>query len=100
MLSCFSPSFILPFILLRTTDLPVKPTSRFYSHDFSGKFLLDAGKAGLLTVGGVVVGALLGTVVENWLRVDIFPVLGVSSPAVVVSEFAYLALWACSGYLR
>ena len=78
----------------------MKPASRFYSHDFFGTILLHAGKAGLLTVGGVIGGALLGTVVENWLRVDIFPVLGVSSPAVVVSEFAFLALWACSGYLR
>ena len=78
----------------------MKPTSRFYSHDCLGIILLYAGKAGLLTVGGVIGGALLGTVVENWLRVDIFPVLGVSSPAVVVSEFAFLALWACSGYLR
>lgn len=65
-----------------------------------GNHFCRVGKASLLTVGGVVGGALLGTVVENWLRVDIFPVLGVSSPAVVVSEFAFLALWACSGYLR
>eukprot|EP00271_Cylindrocystis_brebissonii_P010282 TRINITY_DN26432_c0_g1_i1.p1 TRINITY_DN26432_c0_g1~~TRINITY_DN26432_c0_g1_i1.p1 ORF type:complete len:300 (+),score=45.60 TRINITY_DN26432_c0_g1_i1:319-1218(+) len=58
------------------------------------------GKASLLTLGGVLAGALVGTLAESWLRVDIFPVLGVSSPAVLVSEFAFLSLWLSSAYLR
>eukprot|EP00850_Spirogloea_muscicola_P004191 SM000018S03556 [mRNA] locus=s18:80:1049:+ [translate_table: standard] len=58
------------------------------------------GKASFMTTGGLVAGALLGSVVEAWLRVDIFPVLGIGSPAVVVSEFAFLSLWFTSLYLR
>jgi hypothetical protein len=37
------------------------------------------GKAFGLSVGGLVAGTLLGSLVENWLRVDIVP-LGVSAP--------------------
>jgi len=38
--------------------------------------MLSTGKAVGLSLGGLVAGALLGTVVANWLRVDIVP-LGV-----------------------
>eukprot|EP00897_Mesotaenium_endlicherianum_P000847 jgi/Mesen1/10763/ME000091S10293 len=58
------------------------------------------GKASLLTAGGVAAGCLLGSLVEAWLRVDLFPVLGISSPAVLVSEFTFLSLWLTSAYLR
>jgi len=58
------------------------------------------GKAVGLSVTASVLGALLGSLVEAWLRVDIIPVFGVSSPAVVVSEFTYLTFWLISAYLR
>ncbi len=45
-------------------------------------------------------GAGLGGLVESWLQVDIVPVLGIGSPAVVVSEFVLFSLWASSLYLR
>jgi hypothetical protein len=57
-------------------------------------------KATLVTVAGLVVGAGLGGLVESWLRVDIVPVLGIGSPAVVVSEFVLFSLWASSLYLQ
>ena len=59
-----------------------------------------AGKASLITIGGLVSGALLGGLVESWLRVDIVPVFGIGSPAIVVSEFVLFSLWFCSLYLR
>ena len=62
--------------------------------------VLCAGKASLITIGGLVVGALVGGLVESWLRVDIVPVLGVGSPAIVVSEFVLFSLWFSSLYLR
>ncbi len=64
------------------------------------KNLFCAGKAALITVAGLVVGAGLGGWVESWLRVDIVPVLGIGSPTVVVSEFVLFSLWASSLYLR
>lgn len=59
-----------------------------------------AGKATAITVGGLVAGAVLGGLVESWLRVDIVPVLGIGSPAAVVSEFVLVSLWLSSLYLR
>ncbi|CAK9232760.1 unnamed protein product [Sphagnum jensenii] len=61
---------------------------------------LKLGKATLITVAGLFVGAGLGGLVESWLQVDIVPVLGIGSPAVVVSEFVLFSLWASSLYLR
>ncbi|THG00598.1 hypothetical protein TEA_008266 [Camellia sinensis var. sinensis] len=40
------------------------------------------GKATLITIGGLVAGAVVGSVVENWLQVDIVPFFGIHSPAV------------------
>lgn len=51
------------------------------------------------TVAGLVLGALLGGALQGWLRVDIVPIGGLSSPSVVVSEFALLALWAFCTFL-
>ncbi|KAH8959319.1 hypothetical protein BDL97_06G073100 [Sphagnum fallax] len=67
---------------------------------FLRKQNLKLGKAALITVAGLVVGAGLGGWVESWLRVDIVPVLGIGSPTVVVSEFVLFSLWASSLYLR
>ncbi|KAH9545727.1 hypothetical protein CY35_12G061900 [Sphagnum magellanicum] len=51
---------------------------------FLSKQKMKLGKATLITVAGMVVGAGLGGLVESWLRVDIVPVLGIGSPAAVV----------------
>lgn len=59
-----------------------------------------AGKATLITIAGLVAGAVFGGGVESWLRVDIVPLLGVGSPAVVVSEFVLVSLYLTSLYLR
>eukprot|EP00245_Coleochaete_scutata_P005510 TRINITY_DN19139_c0_g1_i1.p1 TRINITY_DN19139_c0_g1~~TRINITY_DN19139_c0_g1_i1.p1 ORF type:complete len:329 (-),score=55.10 TRINITY_DN19139_c0_g1_i1:807-1721(-) len=58
------------------------------------------GKASVITIGGLVLGATLGNVIESWLRVDIVPVLGVSSPSVIVGEFVLLILCLVSLYVR
>ena len=61
---------------------------------------LSTGKATLITVGGLLVGAVIGSVVEQWLQVDIVPFFGIHSPAVVVSEFILFSQLLASLYLR
>ncbi|XP_059647439.1 protein CHAPERONE-LIKE PROTEIN OF POR1, chloroplastic [Cornus florida] len=58
------------------------------------------GKATVITIGGLVAGAVVGSVVENWLQVDIVPFLGIHSPAVLVSEFILFSQLLVSLYLR
>ncbi|KAI5057828.1 hypothetical protein GOP47_0027843 [Adiantum capillus-veneris] len=67
---------------------------------FLRKQNVKLGKAAALTLAGLVTGAIVGGAVESWLRVDIIPVFGISSPAVVVSEFVLISLWLSSLYLR
>ncbi|GMP37475.1 hypothetical protein CsSME_00009134 [Camellia sinensis var. sinensis] len=57
-------------------------------------------KATVISIGGLVTGAVVGSVVENWLQVDIVPFLGIHSPAVVVSEFILFSQCLVSLYLR
>ena len=61
---------------------------------------MSTGKAALITVGGLVVGAVVGSAVEQWLQVDIVPFFGIHSPAVVVSEFILFSQLLASLYLR
>ncbi|KAJ6797662.1 protein CHAPERONE-LIKE PROTEIN OF POR1, chloroplastic [Iris pallida] len=58
------------------------------------------GKATLITVGGLVVGAIIGSAVEQWLQVDIVPLFGIHSPAVIVSELILISQFLVSLYLR
>lgn len=41
---------------------------------------------------GLVVGAILGNLLEGWVRVDIVPLLGMGSPGVFVGEFGLVGL--------
>lgn len=59
-----------------------------------------AGKATIITIGGLVAGAVVGAAVENFLQVDIVPFLGIHSPAAVVSEFIIFLQLVVSLYLR
>lgn len=59
-----------------------------------------AGKATVITIGGLVAGAVIGSAVENWLQVDIVPFLGIHSPATVVGEVIILSQFLVSLYLR
>lgn len=61
---------------------------------------ISAGKATIITIGGLAAGAVVGSVVENWLQVDIVPFLGIHSPAAVVSEFILFSQLLVSLYLR
>eukprot|EP00270_Netrium_digitus_P004075 TRINITY_DN1494_c0_g1_i1.p1 TRINITY_DN1494_c0_g1~~TRINITY_DN1494_c0_g1_i1.p1 ORF type:complete len:347 (-),score=53.05 TRINITY_DN1494_c0_g1_i1:131-1042(-) len=67
---------------------------------FLRKQAVKMGKAVLLTSAALAAGAIIGSGVEAWLQVDVFPVLGISSPAVVISEFSILSLWLASAYVR
>ncbi|KAM7479467.1 hypothetical protein LguiA_027680 [Lonicera macranthoides] len=58
------------------------------------------GKATVITIGGLVAGAVVGSAVENWLQVDIVPFLGIHSPATIVSEFILVSQFLVSLYLR
>lgn len=67
---------------------------------FLTKKNMNLGKAALITVGGLAVGATVGSGVENWLQVDIVPFLGIHSPAVVVTEFILLSQLLVSLFVR
>ncbi|XP_031260837.1 protein CHAPERONE-LIKE PROTEIN OF POR1, chloroplastic-like [Pistacia vera] len=67
---------------------------------FMTKKNVKLGKATVITIGGLVAGAVVGSAVENWLQVDIVPFLGIHSPATVVSEFVLFSQFLVSLYLR
>ncbi|XP_077231419.1 protein CHAPERONE-LIKE PROTEIN OF POR1, chloroplastic-like [Tasmannia lanceolata] len=82
-------------------DVPglILATSFGASLYFLTKRSSSLGKATLITVGGLVVGAVVGSAVENLLQVDIIPFFGIRSPAVVVSEFILFSQFLVSLYL-
>eukprot|EP00249_Psilotum_nudum_P010533 c22596_g1_i1 orf=385-1356(+) len=49
--------------------------------------------AATITVFALIVGAVLGGAVESWLQVDVIPLFGNRSLAVVVSECVLLSCW-------
>lgn len=57
------------------------------------------GRAALLSTGGLIAGALVGGLLQSWLRVDIVPIGSLSSPEIIVGEGALLALWATCTFL-
>ncbi|KVH96018.1 Protein of unknown function DUF3353, partial [Cynara cardunculus var. scolymus] len=61
--------------------------------------ILATRKATVITIGGLVAGAVVGSAVENWLQVDIVPFFGIHSPATVVSEFVLISQFLISLYL-
>ncbi|CAN1192541.1 Protein CHAPERONE-LIKE PROTEIN OF POR1, chloroplastic [Linum perenne] len=67
---------------------------------FMTKKKVKLGKAAVITLGGLVAGAVLGSAVESWLQVDIVPFLGLHSPAAVISEFIIISQFLVSVYLR
>ncbi|KAG8095869.1 hypothetical protein GUJ93_ZPchr0013g35778 [Zizania palustris] len=67
---------------------------------FLTKKNMNLGKAALITIGGLAVGATVGSAVENWLQVDAVPFLGIHSPAVVVSEFILFSQLLVSLFVR
>ncbi|PIA25156.1 hypothetical protein AQUCO_12400010v1 [Aquilegia coerulea] len=83
-------------------DVPglILATSFGASLYFMTKKNIKLGKSTVITIGGLVVGAVVGSAVENWLQVDIVPFLGIHSPAVVVSEFIIISQFLVSLYLR
>uniref|UniRef100_A0ACD5TU21 Uncharacterized protein n=1 Tax=Avena sativa TaxID=4498 RepID=A0ACD5TU21_AVESA len=67
---------------------------------FLTKKNMNLGKAALITVGGLAVGATVGSGVENWLQVDIVPFLGIHSPSVIVTEFILISQLLVSLFVR
>eukprot|EP00191_Tetraselmis_sp_GSL018_P017703 CAMPEP_0177578332 /NCGR_PEP_ID=MMETSP0419_2-20121207/287_1 /TAXON_ID=582737 /ORGANISM="Tetraselmis sp., Strain GSL018" /LENGTH=242 /DNA_ID=CAMNT_0019066759 /DNA_START=218 /DNA_END=946 /DNA_ORIENTATION=- len=57
------------------------------------------GRAAAITGASLVAGALLGGLLQSWLRVDIVPIGSFDSPGVLVSEFAIVAIWAACTFL-
>lgn len=60
---------------------------------------LGLARAGGITAAGLIAGAAIGSALQSWLRVDIVPIGGFSSPGFFVSEFALAALWAAAAFL-
>ncbi|KAL3613932.1 hypothetical protein CASFOL_042006 [Castilleja foliolosa] len=83
-------------------DVPglILATSFGASLYFMTKKNVKLGKATIITVGGLVAGAVVGSAVENWLQVDIVPFMGIHTPATVVSEFILFSQFLISLYLR
>lgn len=67
---------------------------------FMTKKNVKLGKATVISIGGLVAGAVVGSAVESWLQVDIVPFLGIHSPTTVVSEFILFSQFLVSLYLR
>ncbi|KAJ1436326.1 Protein CHAPERONE-LIKE PROTEIN OF POR1-like [Sesbania bispinosa] len=67
---------------------------------FMTKKNVKLGKATVITIGGLLAGAVVGSAVENWLQVDIVPFMGIHSPAAVVSEIIIISQFLVSLYLR
>ncbi|EOX97595.1 Uncharacterized protein TCM_006577 isoform 1 [Theobroma cacao] len=53
---------------------------------FMTKKNVKLGKATVITIGGLVAGAVVGSAVETWLQVDVVPFFGIHSPATVVND--------------
>ncbi|KAJ8765119.1 hypothetical protein K2173_010605 [Erythroxylum novogranatense] len=83
-------------------DVPglILATSFGASLYFMTKKNVKLGKAAVITIGGLVAGAVVGSAVETWLQVDIVPFMGIHSPAAVVSEFILVSQFLVSLYLR
>mmetsp|Transcript_19208 Transcript_19208/g.48874 ORF Transcript_19208/g.48874 Transcript_19208/m.48874 type:complete len:277 (-) Transcript_19208:737-1567(-) len=60
---------------------------------------MPLGKAAAVTGGCLVAGAVVGNLVEAWLRVDIVPIGAFASPGVLVSEFIMAATAAGAVFL-
>ncbi|CAH9056956.1 unnamed protein product [Cuscuta europaea] len=67
---------------------------------FITKKNVTLGKASLVTIGGLVAGAVMGSAVESWLQVDIVPFLGIHNPATLVAEFIILSQFLVSLYIK
>ncbi|RXH87676.1 hypothetical protein DVH24_034576 [Malus domestica] len=65
----------LYFMTKKNIKLGIKLRSNF--------LFIFVGKATIITVGGLVAGAVVGSAVENFLQVDIVPFLGIHSPVAV-----------------
>lgn len=83
-------------------DVPglILATSFGVSLYFMTKRNVKLGKATIITIGGLVAGAVVGSAVENLLQVDIIPFLGIHTPATIVSEFILISQFLVSLYLR
>lgn len=83
-------------------DVPgiILATSFGASLYFLTKKNISLGRATIITIGGLFVGAVVGSTVENWLQVDIVPFFGLHSPAAVVSELILFSQLLVSLYLR
>lgn len=66
---------------------------------FRDKKRLGLARAGGITAAGLVTGALVGSALQSWLRVDIVPIGSFSSPGIFVGEFALGGLWAAVAFL-
>ncbi|KAL0020029.1 hypothetical protein WJX77_005651 [Trebouxia sp. C0004] len=66
---------------------------------FRDKKRLGLARAGGITAAGLIAGAAIGSAAQSWLRVDIVPIGGFSSPGIFVGEFALTGLWAAAAFL-
>jgi len=65
---------------------------------YMNKKRVKLGRAVLLAFAALIVGSTIGGAVQGWLRVDIVPLAGLSSPSTVVSEFGILSLFVAAAF--
>mmetsp|Transcript_3585 Transcript_3585/g.12974 ORF Transcript_3585/g.12974 Transcript_3585/m.12974 type:complete len:292 (-) Transcript_3585:118-993(-) len=65
---------------------------------YMNKKRVKLGRAVLLAFAALIVGSSLGGAIQGWLRVDIVPLAGISSPSTVVSEFGILSLFVAAAF--
>lgn len=71
----------------------------YAGYSFKENKRLSLGRSVALTVGTFFAGAILGGLIQNWLRVDIVPLGSFGSPGVFVTEVAIITLWAACALL-
>lgn len=67
---------------------------------FMNKKRVSLGRGAALAFAALIVGSLLGGAAQDWLRVDIVPFAGISSPSTIVSEFGILSLFFAAACLE
>lgn len=79
--------------------IPIAVGAIWTVYSFREKKLMKLGKAVGYTFGSLVLGGILGGLIEGLVRVDLHPLGIFHSPATLVGEIALLSLWASATFL-
>jgi len=66
---------------------------------FMNQKRVKIGRSAAIAFGALIIGSAVGGAVQGWLRVDLVPLAGLSSPSTVVSELGILSLFIAAAFL-